>query len=160
MVRLLLVLEQDAEYYGVQCQRGICFEYLQGDGTRKLMGPYFPSNHEWLFLAVTVSGDGVVLFYGGGLDGRLHSMAGDGRGAKFVSGLPIHLGQDGTGSYRCNFNGHVDEFSFWKRALAEAEVNTLYRAGLKHTSPFVQTSGKPGFERWRKTDNPLEAAHK
>ena len=144
----------------LRCKRGVCLEYLQGDGTRKLMGPYFLDDFKWKFLAMTVSGDGVVMFYGGGLDGRLHSMAGDGRGARFVSGLPIHLGQDGTGRYGHNFNGFLDELAFWKRALSDAEIQSLYRAGLKHESPFSQSSGKPGFETWRATDHSAEAGSK
>ena len=70
------------------------------------------------------------------LDDRL---AGDGRGARFASGLPIHLGQDGTGRYGHNFNGFFDELAFWKRALSDAEIRQDSKYGYDFSVPIDLT---------------------
>lgn len=129
-----------------RCQPGICLLYRQASGVRNVVGPFFPDSPKWLFVAGTVSQDGVVTFYGGREDGRLHFAAGDGRGASFVSGLPIHIGQDGTGAHGTNFNGKLDEMGFWTRALTVDEIEALYRAGLCHESPFRTNKKKQGGE--------------
>jgi hypothetical protein len=44
--------------------------------------------------------------------------------------LSLNVGQDGTGTYGSSWNGLVDEFAVWSRALTAAEVTNVFALGL------------------------------
>jgi len=47
------------------------------------------------------------------------------------SGLPIHIGQDGTGNYYWNYSSRLDDIAIWKRPLSISEVKLVFDAGHK-----------------------------
>jgi hypothetical protein len=61
------------------------------------------------------------------------------------SGLPINIGQDGKGTYTDggavgNDNTMIDDVAIWRRALTEAEVQTIFSSGATGSS-FDGTGG-------------------
>jgi hypothetical protein len=46
-----------------------------------------------------------------------------------ISGMPINIGQDGTGTYSVALNAGVDDLGIWRRALTRDEVSSLYASG-------------------------------
>jgi hypothetical protein len=45
------------------------------------------------------------------------------------SGLPLHIGQDGTGSFKWNRSCYLDDIAVWKRSLTTMEIRSIYLAG-------------------------------
>ena len=53
------------------------------------------------------------------------------------SGLPLNLGQDGTGSYAHNLSGDIDDLAIWSRALTFDEIHAIYAAGTNYGGIFT-----------------------
>ncbi len=45
------------------------------------------------------------------------------------TGLPLNIGQDGTGKYSADLNALIDDLAFWRRALTAQEAASIYTAG-------------------------------
>ena len=43
--------------------------------------------------------------------------------------MPFHVGNDGTGRYKCRFAGDFDDFALWTRAMSHGDVRKIYEAG-------------------------------
>lgn len=109
---------------------GVCFNAGMGGSRSRIdVGPYDIEFGKWTFYAATRGPDGVLNFYQGGLDGYLYRIAFDAKEIKFATGLPFCLGQDGTGKYPSAFNGDIDDFALWTRALSHDDVRKIYEAG-------------------------------
>ena len=109
---------------------GVCFNAgMGGPRSRIDIGPYDIEFGKWTFYATTRGPDGVLNFYQGGRDGYLYRIALDASEIKLATGLPFCLGQDGTGRYPHAFNGDVDDFALWTRALSHDDVRRVYEAG-------------------------------
>ena len=108
---------------------GVCINTGLPNGGRNDMGPYDIEYGKWTFYAATCDSAGVLRFYQGGPDGFLYMMSENVAGAKVATGLPFHIGQDGTGKYPHAFNGDVDEFALWTRTLSHEDVRRVYEAG-------------------------------
>ena len=63
------------------------------------------------------------------LDGRLYWIAEDAKNMRLDSGLPFCIGQDGTGCYKHQFNGDIDDFALWTRALSHDDVRRIFESG-------------------------------
>ena len=50
---------------------------------------------------------------------------------EFCTGLPLFLGQDGTGRYGRTFEGRIDDFALWTRELSHGDVRRIYESGRK-----------------------------
>ena len=100
-------------------------------GERFDLRPYDLEPGRWTFYAVTRAADGVVRFYQGGQGGYLYWMAENAPEISLATGKPFHLGQDGTGRRKNGFNGEIDEFALWTRALTHAEVRRIWEAGKR-----------------------------
>jgi hypothetical protein len=85
---------------------------------------------EWQFAAITFRHDGKAMAYLGRDGDRLQwiGLEVDLVGP-LASGLPLNVGQDGTGSYPFNFEGDIDELALWGRALGHDEILALYAGG-------------------------------
>ncbi len=111
---------------------GVCMNgALAGPRRRFDVGPYDIAHGEWTFYAATRGSDGVLSFYQGGRDGFLYRITDDTTGIKIQTGLPFHVGQDGTGRYSHVLKGDIDEFALWTRALSHEDVRKIYEAGRK-----------------------------
>ncbi len=96
--------------------------------TRRMdIGAIDPLPGEWVFMAVTVAADGKCRLYEGRPDGAFHFLAGKADGAVLDSGMTIHFGQDGTGSYKFSFNGEIRNIEFYPdRALSPRSIHAIY----------------------------------
>ncbi len=99
------------------------------DGGRQDLKPYDVEFGKWAFYAVTRSSDGVVRFYQGGLDGHLYWMSENASKVALSTGMPFHIGQDGTGAYGHKFTGDLDDFALWTRTLSHEEIRRIYELG-------------------------------
>jgi len=50
-------------------------------------------------------------------------------GVAATLGLPFCIGQDGTGCYKHQFNGDIDDFALWTRALSHDDVRRIFESG-------------------------------
>ena len=110
---------------------GVCFNSGIANGGRHDIGPYDVEFGKWTFYAVTRSRDGVLRFYQGCPQGNLYQISENTAGITIKSGMPFYLGQDGTGTYKCPFNGDIDEFALWTRTLSHQDIRRIYEAGRK-----------------------------
>ena len=111
-------------------QRGVCFNAGLSSGKKRVdMGTYDIDDGKWTFYAATRDGKGVLNFYQGAPDGRLYRIALDAKDIVLSSGLPFHIGQDGTGKYNAAFTGEIDEAALWTRTLSPCEVRRIYESG-------------------------------
>ena len=103
---------------------------MQGTLPDKLhSGIYDIDYGKWVFYAIVRRSDGVLMFYQGGADGRLYWIAEDAKNMRLDSGLPFCIGQDGTGCYKHQFNGDIDDFALWTRALSHDDVRRIFESG-------------------------------
>lgn len=102
---------------------------VQGAAKRVDAGVFSQASGKWTFYAATRSKDGVLTFYQGTPEGRLHFVSEDGRDIVLATGMPFHLGQDGMGAYKYPFSGSFDEFALWTRPLSHADVKKIFEAG-------------------------------
>ena len=109
--------------------KGVCLNNGLPGGGRHDMRPYDVEFGKWTFYAVTHSGDGVVRFYQGGQDGHLYWMSENAAEIALATGMPFHVGNDGTGRYKCRFAGDFDDFALWTRAMTHEDVRRIYEAG-------------------------------
>lgn len=113
-------------------RKGVSFNCGMANARKRIdLGSYDVVPGAWLFYAVTRNAEGVVTFYQGGADGRFNWISDEGSEGVFASGMPICLGQDGTGSYRYNFAGDIDDFALWTRCLTPLDVRRIYKAGRR-----------------------------
>ncbi|MDD4817935.1 MAG: alkaline phosphatase family protein [Victivallaceae bacterium] len=92
------------------------------------VGAFDPLPGEWVFMAVSIAADGECRFYEGRPDGSFHFLSGEAENAAPASGLTVHFGQDGTGSYKFTFNGEIRNIEFYPdRALSSRSVYQIYR---------------------------------
>jgi len=99
----------------------------------------FVARGGWRHLVVSLQrGGGARTYVDGSLvDSRTLTM-GTNTPTTIDSGLPLNIGQDGTGSYtnvgEVSSNGVIDDVGIWRRTLSAAEVNQIYLAGLGGTN--------------------------
>jgi len=109
---------------------GVSFNCSASGTTGRVdLGAWHPTPNAWTFSAVTRDAEGVLTFYFGDADGRFCWVAADGTNMVPVSGLPLCIGQDGTGGYRYGLEGDVDEFALWTRGLSSEDVRRIFEAG-------------------------------
>ena len=99
-------------------------------GKREDLGVYKPVPGEWAFYAAARGPDGVARFYQGHPDGNLYCVGDDLSDIAIQTGLPIYIGQDGTGAFPDAFVGDIDEFAIWTRALDHDDVRRLFKNGM------------------------------
>lgn len=107
---------------------GVGLEYRDANGQPHVVGAFLQEEGQWNYYAVTCRPDGVVMFYQGRSDGKLHWMADQAAGVLLASGLPFHLGQDGTGTYLRGGHGGFDELKLWNRALTLSDVRLDFQS--------------------------------
>ena len=108
---------------------GVCFNAGRPDKGRIDMGTFDVEPGQWTFYAVVRNSEGVLTVYQGRADGRLNWICAPVPDILVKSGLPFHVGQDGTGVYRHALDGDVDDFALWARALSHEDVQRIYEAG-------------------------------
>lgn len=108
---------------------GICFNAGRPNKGRIDMGTFDVEPGQWTFYAVVRNSEGVLTVYQGRADGRLNWISAPAPDILVKTGLPFHVGQDGTGAYRHALNGDVDDFALWTRALTHDDVRRIYEAG-------------------------------
>ncbi|MBI2950091.1 MAG: immunoglobulin domain-containing protein [Verrucomicrobia bacterium] len=97
----------------------------------------------WHHVVVSFARNGDAKTY---LDGKLVNTTAIGPSTGTIEpGLPINIGQDGTGKYTDSGavgveNGLIDDVAIWRRILTEAEVQNIFTAGGNGTS-FDGTGG-------------------
>ncbi len=111
--------------------RDFMFNCGRENGKREDLGVYKTVPGEWAFYAATRGPDGVARFYQGSPDGTLYCVADDLTDIAFQTGLPIYIGQDGTGAFPDAFVGDVDEFAVWTRALSNEDIRRVFKGGLR-----------------------------
>ena len=113
---------------------GVVLNCIAQDGNARKridVGTYDVEYGKWTFYAVTRGADGVLRLYQGASDGRLYCIYEDTRDILFATGLPLFLGQDGTGRYGRTFEGRIDDFALWTRELSHGDVRRIYESGWK-----------------------------
>ena len=113
---------------------GVCFNAGRPDKGRIDMGTFDVEPGQWTFYAVVRNAEGVLTVYQGRADGRLNWICAPVPDILVKSGLPFHVGQDGTGAYPHPLAGDVDDFALWTRALAHEDVQRIYEAGRQGLS--------------------------
>jgi hypothetical protein len=108
---------------------GVCLVYGTPEGGDVLVGTMDIEVNEWSFYAVVFTPDGQAWFYQGRKDGSFHWICGDARRALLASGLPLFIGQDGTGTWKWNYKGYLDDIAVWRRPLAISELRAVFAAG-------------------------------
>jgi hypothetical protein len=73
----------------------------------------------------------VARFSQGHPDGSLYCVGDDLSDIAFQTGLPIFIGQDGTGAFPDAFVGDIDEFAIWTRALDHDDVRRVFENGIR-----------------------------
>jgi hypothetical protein len=53
----------------------------------------------------------------------------------------VFIGREGSPSGNIFFNGYIDEFGIWNRALSTTEISDLYNGGAGNTMIYVAQSG-------------------
>ena len=101
----------------------------QSDRPRLDVGSCYVEYGAWTFCAVTRGADGVLSLYHGGRDGFLYRIAYGANDIRLKTGYPFFIGQDGTGRYTYAFNGDIDDFALWTRALSDDDVKKIYESG-------------------------------
>ena len=108
---------------------GVCFNAGCADRGRIDMGTFDVEPDKWTFYAVTRNSEGVLTVYQGRSNGNLHWCSANVPDIIVESGLPFHVGQDGTGAYPHKLDGEVSGFKLWTRALSHEEVRRIFEAG-------------------------------
>ena len=108
---------------------GVCLNAGRPDKGRIDLGTFDIEPGQWAFYAVVRNSEGVIIVYQGRADGRFNWLCAPASDIVVKSGLPFHIGQDGTGAYRCPLNGDVDDFALWTRALSHEDVRKIFEAG-------------------------------
>lgn len=91
----------------------------------------FRADGRWHFAALTVDRGGDAVLYLGMPDGRLALTARRPGELGDLDHLDWYVGQDGTGTAPDPFAGDFDELMVWNRALADRDVDKLFRKGLE-----------------------------
>ena len=103
------------------------------DGSRADAGGGPVADGEWHHVAVSHRRAGEAVLH---LDGQPVGRTGlSGSPGTLDSGLPLNLGQDGTGRYTDGgrvgmVGGEMDEFALWTRALTGAELLAVHALGV------------------------------
>jgi hypothetical protein len=85
---------------------------------------------QWWFLAVTYDPTGLAVMVAGDADGVMRWMALEAAAlGALTSSYPLHIGQDGTGTYPHNLAADIDDLAIWRRALSMDELNAIYAGG-------------------------------
>ena len=85
---------------------------------------------QWWFLAMTYDPMGLAVLMAGDAAGMMRWMALETAPVGTLTSIyPLHLGQDGTGTYPHNLAADIDDLAIWRRALSMDELNALYAAG-------------------------------
>ena len=129
---------------------GMCVVFGTPRGEDVTVGTYDIEYGEWGFYALVFTREGQVWFYQGRRDGSFHWIAESSGRALLGSGLPICLGNDGTGCYRWNYMDYLDDIAIWRRPLAIDEVRSIFNAGrkgreLKDIIGLTVKESEPGY---------------
>lgn len=87
--------------------------------------------NQWSHVALTLTSDTATAYLNGAVTLRITGLT----GSLAVNGAPLRIGSvpPSTGRYAAlpedYFNGRIDEFSYYSRALTETEVAAIYLAG-------------------------------
>jgi hypothetical protein len=123
---------------------GCIFDYRNESGTYKLC---FNNNglelkvsqtldvDTWYHLAWTFTGSNSTCYLNGNSVGTITKGSGN------ASETAFRIGWYGIGDERY-WNGYIDEFGIWSRALTSDEISTLYNSGNGLQYPFTTTSIK------------------
>lgn len=130
--------------------KGFVFAYLGsnwklniGDGSNRadLNGTAI-NDGNWHYLMATIDRAGDVTIYQDGVAISSADISGL-NGADMSSGMPVRIGQDGTGSYGSWYNGMVGDVTFYDYALTASEASIAARqysgAVLKTQSGLTKT---------------------
>jgi len=110
---------------------GICLKFGTSKGEDVKIGTFDVEKGKWTFYAIVFTPEKQIWFYQGRSDGKFHWVCERGGNALLASGLPLHLGQDGTGAYKYNYSQFLDDIAVWKRPLSIGEVKLIFDAGRK-----------------------------
>ena len=111
--------------------KGMCLKFGTPQGKDVKIGTFNVEDGKWSFYAIVFTPERQAWFFQGRSDGKLHWVCERAENALVSSGLPIHIGQDGTGGYHWNYSNGLDDIAVWKRALSVAEIKLIFDAGLK-----------------------------
>jgi len=110
---------------------GMCLVFATPEGRDEVVGTYDIEYGEWGFYAVVFTGEGQAWFCQGRKDGCFHWVCARAENALLGSGLPLCIGNDGTGSYKWNYMDFLDDIAVWKRSLTLDELRCIFKAGLQ-----------------------------
>ncbi len=113
---------------------GVVFNVGRPNQGRMDIGQFDVMPDQWVFYAVTRDAEGRYVVYQGRADGRFNFICDRTENTIVKTGLPICIGQDGTGNYPCIMNGDIDDFALWTRALSLEDIKSIYEAGRQGLS--------------------------
>ena len=95
------------------------------------------SDHNWHHIALTFDRLGDLITYVDGQQVNTTSIAAN--TGIIDSGMPINIGQDGTGTYTDGgsvgiTDGQIDDLGIWRRVLNASEIGRIFQAGQAGTS--------------------------
>ena len=113
-----------------RARKGACIVYGTPQGVDEIVGTFdVEGKDKWTFYAVVFTAEGHAWFFQGRTNGMFNWICAKAGNALLGSGLPLHIGQDGTGTFKWNFSGRLDDIAIWKRSLTVDEVRSIYTAG-------------------------------
>ncbi len=121
-----LIAAKQAQYAS---QPGIGLNLGLANQQRVDMAQFDIEPEQWMFLAVTLNANQTLQLSQGSTNGTLYFINAPADRAELISGMPWHLGQDGTGQYPFNYGGKLDDFAMWNRALSKEELKTIFESG-------------------------------
>ena len=105
---------------------------------------------QWVHLAGVFDGEYLRIY----ANGRLKSTADIGPLPLDSTALPVSLGHSSLGSDGPAFDGLLDEFMLFHRALSPEEIQDYYRSGVPYGTQYVP-SAQADFDDVRVTETPL-----
>ena len=131
-IRLLLICPLDHQQVTKVQPAGIDLDqhFASGGDARVDLEDVDYSDTQWWFLAVTYDPMGLAMMMTGDAAGVMRWMALETAAVGTLTSIyPLHLGQDGTGTYAHNLAADIDDLAIWRRALSMDELHALYASG-------------------------------
>ena len=110
---------------------GMCLVFGTPRGEDRVVGTFDIEYGKWGYYAVSFTREGQAWFFQGREDGSFHWVCARAEDALLGSGLPLAIGNDGTGTYKWNYMDYLDDIAVWRRPLAYNELRGIFQSGLK-----------------------------
>lgn len=130
-------------YIGIQGVANMAVRALFFNSSGSVVKDYKSSNNalsngNWTFICLSWDGTNYNIYINGNADNAVKTK--DNSGTMTNTSRNLYIGVEaGSGNW---WNGMIDEFGYWSRALSSDEITALYNSGNGLQYPFTTTSIK------------------